>query len=468
MDDLFGRTIIYTSVEEITSDNVIDVLNDAIDTHNTNVTQIKYLYEYYKGKQDILDRTKKIRQDINNKIAENRAKEIVDFKTAYLVGEPIQYSSRDTELTEEIDILNDYMRMEGKSTKDYALVEWQNIAGTAYRIVLPKTDEEMEEGDSPFSIETLDPRECFVIYSTGIGKKPIACVYFITDEEDNSTYWVYTKDKCFTIEDDEITETQDWTLGYLPIIEYPNNEARLGSFEVVIPLLNAINDIDSNRLDGIEQFIQAVLVLKNCRVQEGITSTDIAERGMLEIISETTNPADVEMLAQQLDQSQTQTLKNDLYDAVLTICSMPNRNGGTSTSDNGLAVIYRDGWTSAETAGKTSQQMIDKSELQMLKLVLRILANVGDVEIPIRAIKIDFTRNHYENLETKTLVLTQLLSNDKVNPLTAYEVCGLFADPNKKYIEGMKWFEEQSTNTKETEETEVTFEEVPEEIEENA
>ena len=40
----------------------------------------------------------------------------------------------------------------------------------------------------------------------------------------------------------------------------------------------------------------------------------------------------------------TQTLKNDLYQTILTICGIPNRNGGSSTSDTGNAVIFRDGW----------------------------------------------------------------------------------------------------------------------------
>ena len=38
----------------------------------------------------------------------------------------------------------------------------------------------------------------------------------------------------------------------IPIFEYPANNARLGSFEIVLPLLDAINNIASNRMDGLE------------------------------------------------------------------------------------------------------------------------------------------------------------------------------------------------------------------------
>lgn len=448
--ELYGRTVIKTSVDVIDRTNVRDVLTAALTVHATNVSQIDYLYDYFRGKTDILERTKEIRDDILNQINENRAKEIVDFKTSYLVGEDVVYSTPNEEKSEAVDTLNQLMRMEGKSTKDYNLVEWQMIAGTAYRSVFPRGENVVvpddEEDEKPVMIDTLDPRQAFAIYSSGIHGEQMASVYMVTDDDGITWYWVYTHDACYKMNDDdeEWMEVEPWTLYYLPIIEYPANSARLGAFEVVIDLLNAINTLDSNRMDGIEQFIQAILVLVNCKLPEGYTTTTVAQNGLIELISNADNPAKVEMLCQQLDQSQTQTLKDDLYNAVLTICSMPNRNGGSSTSDNGLAVIYRDGWTNAETAARTSQKMFEQSEYNALRLILRICRETGVLDVPLKDLRIDFTRNHYENLEMKTQVLIQLLNNDKVHPLVAYEVCGLFADPNARYRQGMEWFNEQA------------------------
>lgn len=456
MPDLYGRTQIFTSAEEIDASNARAVLDAAILVHNTNVEQIDYLYDYYKGKTDILQRTKQIRDDILNQINENRAKEIVDFKTSYLVGEDIVYSVSDEELSETVDVLNQLCKLEGKSTRDYNLVEWQMIAGTAYRAVLPK--DEYEEGDCPFTIDTVDPRQSFVIYANDIHRKPMACVYMVTDDDGVTWYWMYTHDACYKMNDDdeEFVESNSWTLWHLPIIEYPANSVRMGAFECVIDLLNAINELDSSREDAVQQFIQALLVLVNCKLPEGYTTTTVAQSGLIELVSNAENPAKIEMLCNELNQEQTQTLKNDLYDAVLTICAMPSRNT-TDTGSNGLAVIYRDGWTAAETAARTSQKMIEQSEFDALRLMLRICEESGVLSIPLRELHIDFTRNHYENLEMKTAVLIQLLSNDKVHPLTAYEVCGLFADPNAKYRLGMEWLERMGNgdNTDSTEELAV-------------
>lgn len=99
---MFGRRVIYSSVSEITRENVVDVLQNAMLIHSVNSSEIDYLYQYYKGNQPILQRVKAIRPEINNRIVENHAYEIVSFKTGY-VFKLIQYvrRSEDKEISEK-------------------------------------------------------------------------------------------------------------------------------------------------------------------------------------------------------------------------------------------------------------------------------------------------------------------------------------------------------------------------------
>lgn len=83
-----GRRVIKSSVKEITDGNVVEVLQKALSDHAFNRSEIDYLWNYYKGKQPILNRKKDVRPEICNKIVENRANEIVSFKVGYLCGEP--------------------------------------------------------------------------------------------------------------------------------------------------------------------------------------------------------------------------------------------------------------------------------------------------------------------------------------------------------------------------------------------
>jgi len=42
----------------------------------------------------------------------------------------------------------------------------------------------------------------------------------------------------------------------------------MDSFEAVLPLLDALNTVISNRIDGIEQFVQSFMKFVNCDIDE--------------------------------------------------------------------------------------------------------------------------------------------------------------------------------------------------------
>lgn len=439
---MFGRRVIKTSVSEITADNVCDVLRKAMSVHAMNRSEIDYLWNYYKGKQPILNRIKDVRPEICNTIVENRANEIVSFKVGYLCGEPIQYVGKngDEITTAGITRLNELMFAEDKAAQDQEIVEWQMICGTAFRLVLP--DAEGEEDEAPFELYTLDPRDTFVVYSNAIGNKPLMAVKYCVDDDEITHYSVYTESRFYDIEGDILKEEVPHALGMIPIFEYPANNARLGSFEIVLPLLDTMNNITSNRMDGVEQVVQAFIKFINCDISKE-EYQEFLELGAIKVKSVDGANADVDVVSTDLNQTQTQTLKEDCYNAILTICGMPNRNGGTSTSDTGAAVLLRDGWSLAEARAKDSENMFKKSEKKMLKLVLRICKELSDFDLSLKDIELQFTRRNYENIQSKSQVLVSMLQNNKIHPLLAFQHSGLFIDPERAYAMSLKYYEEE-------------------------
>lgn len=437
-----GRRMIKSSVKEITSDNVMDVLLKAKNDHDINRSEIDYLYKYYRGNQPILNRVKDVRPEICNKIVENRANEIVSFKVGYLCGEPIQYVSRNgnEQTVNEINTLNEYMFAEDKAAQDQQIVEWQMICGTAFRLVLP--DEPGEEDEAPFEMYTLDPRDTFVVYSNEIGNKPLMAVKCAEDDDKIMRYSIYTDKYYFYAEDGLLLECKPHALGMIPIFEYPANNARLGSFEIVLPLLDAMNTLASNRLDGVEQLVQAFIKFVNCEITKE-QFQELREVGAIQVKSQDGQKADVGVVSTELDQAQSQTLKDDCYDSVLTICGMPNRNGGSSTSDTGSAVLLRDGWSDAEARAKDSENVFKMAEKKMLKLVLRICRDLGDCNLRLKDIDMKFTRRNYEAIQSKSQVLISMLQQDKIHPQLAFQHSGMFSDAESAYSMSMKYYEEQ-------------------------
>ena len=155
---MFGRTKIMLDYDTIDSGNILEALGRAVAIHNKNAAEIEYLWRYYCGDQPVLNRTKAVRPEINNKIVVNVANEIVSFKVGYQVGEPVQYVSRTTttEAMNSVMKLNEFMFSEDKAAQDQEVVEWQTIGGTAYTVnwVIADCDYWWHKGDQNNGMET--------------------------------------------------------------------------------------------------------------------------------------------------------------------------------------------------------------------------------------------------------------------------------------------------------------------------
>ena len=447
---LNGRRMILTDETEVNIGNVVQILRKALPYHWKNRSEISYLWSYYKGRQPILNRVKEVRPEITNKIVENRANEIVSFKSGYLMGEPLQYVSRGNaeNIADAINQLNEFVFAEEKPAKDKELADWFHICGTSFRMVLP---DEMagEDDESPFEIYTLDPRNTFVVYNNGLGNKPILGVKYVVDENGVVHYSCYSDHEYFEIVESKVVSYDTHILGEIPIIEYPLNMARIGAFELVIPLLDAINLTDSNRLDGVEQFIQALMLFHNVDISSE-DFDELRERGAIKFKDiDPQLKAEINYLVSNLNQGETQTLVDHMYQTVLTICGMPNRNGGSSTSDTGSAVIMRDGWSAAEARAKDSELMFKKSERIFLKVVLNICRTLADMDLKVCNVEIRFTRRNYENILQKEQVFDLMLKNNKIHPRLAFEHCGLFVDSDLAYTLSAEYAEEQEQKAQE-------------------
>lgn len=461
-DGLIGRRKITTTYKKITRDNVLDILKNTLDTHSLNAAEITYLWGYYRGQQDILHKHKIVRNEINNKVLVNRANEIVTFKTAYLLNEPIQYVSHggnDT-ISDKVNILNEMMREEDKASKDKEIVDWMHICGVGVRLVLPDKNTEYES--VPFHVDTLDPREAYCIYNSGIGRKKIGGVILQQDEDGDNIAYVYTPEVMFTIKGETVTE-EPHIIGAVPLIEYVNNMARMGAFEVVLPILNSINNLESFGVDSVEDFVNGFDVFQNCEISNG-------DYGKLSIGGQavqikTTVPgmeAKVYRICSELSQTGLQTRIDDQTGAYLEICGMPNRNGGSSTSDTGTAVLFRDGWSAAASRAKDTSTLFKQAEKKFDEIVLRICdkkaekAKEGAFKLEglkISDFEVKFPFGNLQNIQSLAQVFTELLNNPKVHPKTAYEVAAaLFRDSEEAMRIGLQWYndnkqaEEESLN----------------------
>lgn len=354
-----------------------------------------------------------------------------------------------------MDRLNEFLYRSGKLIADNEVVDWFHTVGKAALFV-----QSVDDREKPFEAYALDPRSAFVVYSMAPGNKPVMGVHMAVMGEE-LIIDVYTKSKYFKLSGSvtgkligpeknflatasAVKEVRENGLGAIPIIEYSYNSVGMGAFESVLSLLDGINLVQSNRLDGVEQFIQNLVVLYNCQLPEGEDANSLRDKGLLLLRSVGENKAAVDILTQELNQSQTQVLVDWMYEQVLKICAMPSTTkGGASTSDTGAAVLARDGWYQADAAARNTEDLFKASNRRFDEIVVKLLKGKGLLDIDINDFELNFVRNETANAQSKAQTLQTLLAAGMA-PELAFARSGISHDPvadvkiSEKYLK-MIW-----------------------------
>lgn len=453
--DLFGRRVIYTPVEDLTEENVIDEVNSALVYHVQNMCEEERLYWYRRGLQPILMRKKERNKFITNFAVVNIAEEITAFHNGIFMPEPAYYVSRNDGTQSKVDQLNEFLYRSGKEDADNELKDWFHTVGKAILYVEPNDDK-----DAPLKCYALRPMNAFVVYSMRPGNKPAYGVSIVT--ADATVYLdVWTEKRLFRLKGtkrgeyatdypdleviaSEIVSVEPNVLGHIPLIEYQYNSIHTGAFELAINLLDQINNIQSNRIDGVEQFIQSLLIITNAELEEGETNETIKERGILLLRSTQELASKVEMLTQQLDQTQTQMLVDDIYDHVLTICGMPRTStGGSGSGANGVAILARDGWYQSDFWTQNTINLFKKSNRRFDEILIDVLDRKGLLKIGINDFELNIARSETANIQSKAQAFQTLMAAG-LHPELAAAKSGVSNDPasdiamSEKYLK-MRW-----------------------------
>lgn len=457
--ELHGRRKIYTKADEITRDNVISELLMALTIHEFNVAEEDFLYWYRRGIQPILERTKDIRPEICHRVLINNAAMITDFHNGYFLTKPANYVSRkeDETITESVKKLNEYLFTSGKHLADNKVVDWFHTVGVGALYVEPNKE---DSPSKPANVYALDPRSAFCVYSLNPGNKPIYGVNVVI--YNNQVYIdVVTRNKVFKIESAsmvgdyevfpplhafplQVVEEYDNPTGEIYIIEYEHNANRMGAFESVISIMDSINETESMRQDGIDQFIQSLVVLYNCELEEGTTADEIRKAGLVKLKNVGENKADIKILSEELDQTQTQTTLKDLYEQMLEKSSVPSSvRDGASTSDNVGAVYLRSGWAMADTHARNTEDHFKAANKYFDRVFLKIVEAKTGLKLDENDFELCFARNSMENVMSKAQAALNMKELG-LAPEIVLERSGLSSDPladievSKKYMSA-KW-----------------------------
>ena len=449
---LCGRLDIFSSVDEITPETVVNEVNTALTYHNQNLISEEYLYWYRRGLQPVLNRTKDRNTYVLTKCLVNIAEEVVSFKGGYFLQEPCTFVSRKERGQSKIDKLNEYTYRSGKYEADNKVADWFHTVGKGVLYV-----EETPDNDIPLKCYALDPRSAFVVYSMRPGNRPMYGVNIVT--RDSVAYVdVFTNDYIYRLSGgytgEKTTAYPNYEtlavnlyridqnlLGHIPIIEYRYNSVNQSAFEPVISLLDCINQVESGRVDGVEQFIQSVIVAVNCQFEEGTTADQIKKQGMILLSSIGENKADFKILSEELNQDQTQTLVDNLYDSAMRICAVPttSRNGRGTYDSTGAAAIFSMGWEQAAASARNTEDLFRQSNAYFSEIMLDVLTRRGLIKnLKLVDFDLNFVREETAGIQSKAQSFQTLLAAG-LHPELAAKKSGISNDPVADIKMSEKW-----------------------------
>lgn len=456
----FGRTTIlanYTEKDFLSGsqaeieNRIIEIIKDSIDSHAKNKRESKYLQDYLYGDQDIKDKKKYTRTEINNKSVENWAWAFQDWKKAFLLGRPIKYAPLNDNSNEEITALNNYVLYENKDQKDLDIYEDIFTAGRGFRYV--SYSQTSEDDEAPFDLLNLSVLNTEVIYSSSIEHEQLMA-YVQTDMKYNikeldpetnqvvikpkpyNEYTVYTRNMQYTVNDKDgdlkVSDRKPIVPQGHRVEEYYFNRKRMSFLEICKDIFDDLNYIENLDKDDIEGFVNSIMVFTNAEVdKKGMDA--IKEFGAVSIKSTDQKKASVELLQSRLKSLDTQIYYLRKLSALHSILSVPEatQSGEFSNAETGKAVLTGQGFTSASIRVENEEKAFKKCDRNSLKTILKICRDVnnsGIKNLKVSNIDIKFSRDLSDNLLTKTQALINLQTAN-IPPQIANNVIGLFSDP---------------------------------------
>jgi SPP1 family phage portal protein len=376
-----------------------------IDRHML-VDEGKYrqLQEYYLGNHSILHSHKEHSASPNNRIVCNVAKYITDTATGYFLGQPVVYGCPNDQYLAQLQDIMDYNDEQDHNAE---LAKGCSIKGSCCEMLY------LDE-DAAIRIALLEPDDCLVIYPTGSEEPMGAIRRIVTEDKDGNRitryeWWREDDVWYFSAPDGgslQLSGTEDHYWHGVPVVEYRNNDERMGDYESVIPMIDAYNRVQSNTANMYQYNDDAIMVLSHMGAATSNDIVQIKEEGAISLA----NGGKIDWLLKDINDAGLEHYKDRLTRDIHALCGVPRLSDEQFAGNlSGVAISYKLWGLEQVTAIK--ERKFKRSLQRRAELITNILHITSNPAYDYRDISIQFRRNQPQNLPELAEVVTKLAAD---------------------------------------------------------
>ena len=377
-----------------------EMLRSVLKEHMHNRMRLQELADAYGGNSAIVRRSRAPGLP-NNRIAHPFARYIVAVSTGYLVGNPVTYSC--AEDSEALAAITDVFRRGSIASVDAENARNAAIYGRGVEYV-------HVDADGMPHATALSPMDAFLVYENSYDMRPLFGVYMIPKtkadgSQDGFRIWVMTEVAVMEYHAADLNggafsmvESIPHFFGGVPLVEYWNDESERGDFEWVMPLIDAYDAIQSDRVNDKEQFVDALLVLTGCVME-------IDERGREpwrqlredKALCLPDNQAKAEYLARQMSEADVEVLRAALAEDIHKLSMVPDLSDKNFAANaSGVAMRYK--LWGLEQLVNVKQRWFIEGLRNRLQLYANFMELRGFKALDVSDVKIEMARAMPANL----------------------------------------------------------------------
>lgn len=327
----YDKAFYMDPAEEMTGEK----LQEIIKRHKALVARYGELKSLYVGDHAILYQDPKPMTKPDNRLVANFARYIVDTFNGYFMGIPVKTVSDNEVVSDYIQFIERYNDVDDLNAD---LSKKCDIYGHAFELLY--LDQQAQVG-----ITQIAPDECVLVRSTSIREEPLYGIRYTTnaDSETVGTISDSQSIKYFVIKAGEvkIIDEKENFFHDVPIIEYVENEERVGAFEWVEYLINAYNKALSEKANDVDYFADAYMKILGAKLDE----TTLAQIRDYRIINLEKNGGDGELVVDFMQKPNADATQENLLERIekliFHLSMVPNINDEKFGTASGIALQYK-------------------------------------------------------------------------------------------------------------------------------